>query len=242
MNTIIKQKLELLEKPNICDYTDKDCVICLQSLESGLLTEQEKLVQLPCKCGNSIYHTECIQKLVLSRYNDNCYPYSVCPYCNRNYQLFTNDELSKLEKNIYEINRRITNKILCDRNFNVFVMFVHVVFNSILNIILINLNDDSNINEMFSHGLEKAILTSGHLAKIFLNIALFGYVPTTLDNIDLLLLTSYFCQSLLFGVTMILQDSIIYSKYLIMKKIYIVQFVLVGILLFKKIKNFIYNN
>ncbi len=237
METIIKEKFLLFEKPNLENCKDKHCIICLESFESESLESdnlnQVKLIQLPCKCSNSIYHIDCIQELFLSGDNKN-----FCAYCTRKYQLLTDEEMKNIEKTIYENSIRIRNKILCDRNINLAIIFTHTIFNTILNLITISLIDSGNVNEVFSGEFKKCFLSSGYIAKILLNIVLMTWSSGKLDNIDSFIISSYLSQALLFGITVGLQDSIEYSKYLIIRKIYLSLFVIVGIVFFNKFNNF----
>ncbi len=236
MEPIIKQKFKLFEKPNIQDCKDKHCIICLESfeyLETTNLNEQVELIQLPCKCSNSIYHIDCIQELFLSGDNKN-----FCAGCTRKYQLFTDEEIKNIEKTIYENGVRLRNKILCNRNINLTIIFAHTFFNTILNVITISLIDSGNVNEVFSREFNKCFLSSGYIAKILLNIILMTYSSDKLDNIDSFLISSYLSQALLFGITVGLQNSIEYSNYLIIRKIYLSLFIIVGIVFFNKFNNF----
>ncbi len=81
-------------------------------------------------------------------------------------------------------------------------------------------------------------LSSGYIAKILLNIILMTYSSDKLDNIDSFLISSYLSQALLFGITVGLQNSIEYSNYLIIRKIYLSLFIIVGIVFFNKFNNF----
>ena len=53
------------KKPDKDFIQDKECLICLESLEIN------KIVKLPCECSNSVYHISCIIKLLQSGVNKN---------------------------------------------------------------------------------------------------------------------------------------------------------------------------
>ena len=53
MNNFISQ----FEKPDKDFIKDKECLICLESVD----LELNKIVKLPCVCSNSVYHIICIE-------------------------------------------------------------------------------------------------------------------------------------------------------------------------------------
>ena len=71
--------LQKFEKPDTGFLKDKECLICLESLDD---LESNKFVQLPCKCSNSVYHIDCIVKLINSGDNKN-----FCPHCKTKYEI-----------------------------------------------------------------------------------------------------------------------------------------------------------
>jgi hypothetical protein len=68
MDNHIISILQKFEKPDTTILKDKDCLICLESLDD---LESNKFVQLPCKCSNSTYHIDCIIQLLHSGVNKN---------------------------------------------------------------------------------------------------------------------------------------------------------------------------
>ena len=79
MDNHIISILQNFEKPDHNFLKDKDCLICLESLDD---LESNKFVQLPCKCSNSVYHIDCILKLINSGANKN-----FCPHCKTIYEI-----------------------------------------------------------------------------------------------------------------------------------------------------------
>ena len=70
--------LQEFEKPDKSFLIDKECLICLESINIEAL----KIVKLPCGCSNSVYHIVCILKLLDSGKNKN-----FCPHCKTNYEI-----------------------------------------------------------------------------------------------------------------------------------------------------------
>ena len=85
MNNYDMSGLEKFEKPDKDFIKDKECLICLESidLESNPIDlESNPIVKLPCKCANSVYHIICIIKLLHSGENKN-----FCPHCKTIYEI-----------------------------------------------------------------------------------------------------------------------------------------------------------
>ena len=51
-NETIISSLHNFKKPNKNFLKDKECLICLESID----LELQELVKLPCECANSVYH------------------------------------------------------------------------------------------------------------------------------------------------------------------------------------------
>ena len=63
MDNHIISILQKFKKPDAGFLQDKECLICLEPFD----LESNKFVQLPCKCSNSVYHIDCIVKLINSQ-------------------------------------------------------------------------------------------------------------------------------------------------------------------------------
>ena len=78
MDNHIISILQNFEKPDYSFLKDKECLICLEPFD----LESNKFVQFPCKCSNSVYHIDCIIKLINSGANKN-----FCPHCKSVYEI-----------------------------------------------------------------------------------------------------------------------------------------------------------
>ncbi len=151
MNTIKNQSLNFDRNSLI----DKECLICLESID----IEEQKLIKLPCKCSNSIYHISCITIFLNSGNNKN-----FCPHCKDIYNIFeqNNAEQNNAEQNNAEQNNR--------KNGIIFV--IHIFSNIIMNVINLSVIIDKNITEKVF-----VILT---FCKVVIN---FGFIIVTRQNI-----------------------------------------------------------
>ena len=62
MHNDIISNLDNFTKPDKEFIQDKECLICLESID----IETNKIVKLPCQCKYSVYHIICIIKLLHS--------------------------------------------------------------------------------------------------------------------------------------------------------------------------------
>ena len=79
MDNNIILSLKHFEKPDKDFVKDKDCLICLESVDTESL---HKIVKLPCNCNNSVYHIKCIIRFLQSGINKN-----FCPHCKKEYDI-----------------------------------------------------------------------------------------------------------------------------------------------------------
>jgi hypothetical protein len=86
--------LHSFEKPEQNFIKDKECLICLEPFD----LEANEIVMLPCICSNSVYHIDCILKLINSGEDKN-----FCPHCKRKYELSLHDWLYNEGKAKYEL-------------------------------------------------------------------------------------------------------------------------------------------
>ncbi len=157
MNTIKNQSLNFDRNSLI----DKECLICLESID----IEEQKLIKLPCKCSNSIYHISCITIFLNSGNNKN-----FCPHCKRIYNIFeqNNAEQNNAEQNNAEQNNAEQN----DRKTGI-IFVIHIFSNTIMNVINLSVIIDKNITEKIF-----VILT---FCKVVSN---FGFIIVTRQNIE----------------------------------------------------------
>jgi len=186
--------LEKFKKPDKDFIQDKECLICLESLE----TEVNKIVKLPCGCANSVYHISCIIKLLHSGENKN-----FCPHCKTIYDIsFAHihvqiQQVVPLQyivvQNIYPETPENIEQI---KNFT-HIMLSHILLNSLMNIINIvatKNHPDHNINS------EIQVVMLFYFLKIFFNYCILIYSKNNISKIENSLVCSYVFQIVLFCV------------------------------------------
>jgi hypothetical protein len=146
--------LQSFAKPNKNVFEDKECLICLESLNVELI----KIVELPCKCSNSVYHIDCIVRLLDSGQNKN-----FCPHCKTNYHIEPNQVVERQPH---------------DNKKYVYIFIVHILLNSFMNMINLGLMDD--YRNVFTNVVSK-ILTVSYFCKILMNVC---FVIARRDNND----------------------------------------------------------
>lgn len=178
-NNQITKILQNFEKPEKTFLHEKDCLICLESVD----IEAQKIVMLPCKCANSVYHIACISRFLDTGENKN-----FCPHCKSNYTVEPVEVL---------IITRESEKI---RYYNL-LLFFHIVSNSVMNIINISMTDhvpDFDNNFVFK------VLLIFYYVKLFTNYIIIYYSKQNIENtLDFL-----FCS---FAFQIVLLVILIYS-------------------------------
>ena len=182
MNNFIITQLENFEKPDINFIKDKECLICLESIN----IELNKIVKLPCICANSVYHIICIETFLKSGQNKN-----FCPHCKTKYILSLIEQPTPIPlPNYIEINR-VNNHEYKLIKFTEIMLF-HVVSNSIMNII------NLLITKNYSNRSQKIqVLALFYLCKIILNWCLFLFSKNNIERIKDFLVCSYAYQIIL---------------------------------------------
>ena len=120
--------LQSFAKPNKTDFEEKECLICLESLN----VELNKIVELPCKCSNSVYHIDCIVRLLESGQNKN-----FCPHCKTNYHIEPDQVVERQPHDRQPHDRQPHD----DKKY-VYIFIVHILLNSFMNMINLGLMDD----------------------------------------------------------------------------------------------------
>jgi len=185
--------LQNFEKPDSCFIKEKECLICLEPFD----LESNKFVQLPCKCSNSVYHIDCIVKLLHSGENKN-----FCPHCKTNYEIpLENIQVLRPRQqvlpyiiiNTQEYARR-------DQQITNFteILMVHILTNSIMNII--NIITSKICADNGNNPDELQVLTLFYFSKFFFNFLMFMYAKSHVDKIEDCLICSYTFQGVLFGL------------------------------------------
>ena len=201
MNNFITSFLEKIEKPDKDFIKDKECLICLESID----IELNKIVKLQCACANSVYHIICIESFLKSGANKN-----FCPHCKTIYALPIEEQNSIVPlQNYIVINRENDEYKLVE--FSKIILF-HVVSNSIMNIInLVIVRDYSkyNVKEYLQ------VLALFYLCKIFLNFCMFLFSKNNIETIQNCLVCSYTYQVILLGFIIYSSNKIINNSSII---------------------------
>jgi len=204
-NNEIIPYLEKLEKPDKKFIEDKECLICLESIDFELndLESNKKIVKLPCGCANSVYHTICIIRLLYSGENKN-----FCPHCKTQYQIPSQQVLiqepnytpNNVNVNVYiqlpnlELQRNHINELKF-KTFTHIIIF-HIISNSIMNVVNIATSSQSN---QYNSSAELNVLVLFYFAKLFFNYCILMFSKNNLEKIDTSLTYSYIFQLILFG-------------------------------------------
>jgi Zn ribbon nucleic-acid-binding protein len=185
--TLQIEALQSFEKPDTYFLKDKECLICLETLD----LEMNVLVKLPCGCANSAYHIPCIIQLLESGDNKNFCPHCKTKYTIRLEQRVTIQQVVPLGIAQQEINRdsRIKN--------NVQILIFHLLINSIMNIISIYVSRDYREYNKYE---ELHALLLFYFLKVFCNFFSLGYSKNNIDKIENILVVSYVYQTTVSGL------------------------------------------
>ena len=180
MNNIITI-LQQFEKPNADFIKDKECLICLEPNDIEAL----KIVMLPCKCSNSVYHIDCIVKFLQSGQQKN-----FCPHCKGKYEI----QLEEQIQHLIPVNTNPQNQEIIGGKFT-HILVVHILSNSIMNVVNVVVarkrNDYNNPEEL-------QVLMLFYFLKLFFNYCIFMYSKNNIDRIEDCLVYSYVFQTVLF--------------------------------------------
>jgi hypothetical protein len=183
--------LEKFEKPDKNSLKEKECLICLEPFD----LESNKFVQLPCKCSNSVYHIDCIVKLLHSGENKN-----FCPHCKTNYENPLKIRVAANQVLPYNVpNLQLEPQINYEqvKNFTG-ILILHTLLNSFMNVINVIITRSS---PNYNSSLELQLLMIFYFLKIFFNYVIFVYSKNNIEKIEDSLLCSYTFQIMLFGLS-----------------------------------------
>ena len=181
--------LQKFEKPDENSLKEKECLICLEPFE----LESNSFVQLPCKCSSSVYHTDCIVKLLNSGDNKN-----FCPHCKTNYENPLKIKVAANQVLPYNVpNLQLEPQINYEqvKNFTG-ILILHTLLNSFMNVINVVITRSS---PDYNSSLELQLLMIFYFLKIFFNYVIFVYSKNNIEKIEDSLLYSYTFQIMLFG-------------------------------------------
>jgi hypothetical protein len=190
MDNHIISILQKFQKPDTTFLKDKECLICLESFD----LESNKFVQLPCKCSNSVYHIDCIIKLINSGDNKN-----FCPHCKRIYEIppiqATGNQV--VPYNVINIQLDIPINYEQVKNFTRILVF-HIISNSIMNVI--NIVTSRNFADNNNNPEELQVLMLFYFLKLFFNYLMLMYSKSNIERIEDSLVCSYMFQTIFFGL------------------------------------------
>jgi hypothetical protein len=181
------EALRSFEKPDPDFLKDKECLICLETLD----LEMNALVKLPCGCANSAYHIPCIIQLLESGDNKN-----FCPHCKTKYTILLEQRVTIQQVVPLGIVQQDLNRDSRIKN-NVQILIFHLLINSIMNIISIYVSRDYS---KYNNYGELQVLMLFYFLKVFCNFCSLGYSKNNIDKIDNILVVSYVYQTTVFGL------------------------------------------
>lgn len=191
--------LQKLGKPEQSFINDKECLICLEPFD----LEANQIVMLPCVCSNSVYHIDCVLKLINSGQDKN-----FCPHCKTKYEISlpanqiqqnvrSNQIVPYIQPNLQIENPNQTQiRDLQLKNFK-HILLVHFLSNSTMNVINIVVTGscpDYNRN----YNLHVSILFN--YFKLFINFCMLMYLKNNITQINPCLTYTYIFQIVLFGL------------------------------------------
>ena len=193
MENQIISSLQLYKKPDKDFLKDKDCLICFETID----LEAGKIVKLPCGCANSVYHISCIVRLLGSGENKN-----FCPHCRGKYEITLQQSVPI--NNINNITNVVTinaaNIIRPGVNARTqllsYIMLVHILSNSVMNIINIGMSSDYPDNK--SADVVSKMLLISFFCKILINSGIIISLKAHIDKLESYLCLSYTIQSFIF--------------------------------------------
>ena len=169
---------------------NKECIICLESLES------QKIVSLPCKCSNSVYHVACISKLLLSGENKN-----FCPHCRQKYEVALTPAVQPLPlQSVLPLPLQAVLPLpqpdadMESRKFT-YIYVVHILTNSFMNVVNIGMSNDYENAET---DIISKILLISYFCKIIINVCIIVHTKSDLEKIKKNLIMSYTIQTFMF--------------------------------------------
>lgn len=195
MEKQIITSLQLYKKPDKDFLKDKDCLICYETID----LEAPKIVKLPCGCANSVYHIHCIVRLLGSGENKN-----FCPHCRGKYEINIRQAVPVIAATINDVTINAANIIRPEANARTqllsYIMMVHILSNSVMNIINIGMSkdypDDNRVNNCVN--IVSKILLVSFLCKIIINAGIMINLKSNIDKLEHHLCLSYTVQTFIF--------------------------------------------
>ena len=186
MEKQIISTLQLYKKPDKDFLKDKDCLICFETID----LEEAKIVKLPCGCANSVYHIHCIVHLLGSGENKN-----FCPHCRGKYEINIRQAFPVIDVPINDVTMNAAT-VNARTQLLSYVMMVHILSNSVMNIINVGMSKDYPDNNRVNI-VSKMLLVS-FLCKIIINAGIMINLKSNIDKLEHHLCLSYTVQSFIF--------------------------------------------
>lgn len=177
--------LQSFEKPDPDFLKDKECLICLESMD----LEINQIVKLPCGCANSAYHIRCIIQLLESGENKN-----FCPHCKQRYTIFVEHVVPTQQLPNNNLLLQIEEAYQTQQLLH--IKQIHLLSNTTMNIVnlcVIRSYPTYNTEHLFP------VLVMLYFLKIFINICVFLYLKSDIYKIQTGLFFSYLYQAITFG-------------------------------------------
>jgi hypothetical protein len=169
-------------KPERTSLVDKECIICFESLDNEL----DKIVELPCKCSNAVYHVDCIVRLLESGENKNLCPYCRAIFPNRNNNNNNNNPPQEV----------VRGPIPLDERKLAYIFIIHIFTNTLMNLISIGMLDDIYTNTI--KNVVCKILIASFFSKVVFNAFLLFTLKYYRENLNSHISASYSLQTIIF--------------------------------------------
>lgn len=232
----LKEKKEKIKK--IYELNIKECIICLEPMNFNLKSNTCKevnfddnsieTISLPCACANSVYHKNCLVRMVLSGPNKN-----FCPYCTTKYNIKINYGTESESEDAEQVRQLIIQRELKEiAEYYFRILVFNLLINSIINIIcikyfIIDLKDNKSTY----------ILTWMYFIKLLFNFYIGSNSNESNNKIYYLILFNNIVQYILVGFVIILENKIPYKIFVILISVQItLSFLDLAIRLYYKLK------
>lgn len=166
--------LQSFPKPERSSLANKECIICLESLDMEL----DKIVELPCKCSNGVYHMSCIVRHLESGENKN-----FCPHCRANFPDTRAQDVAQ-------------EPIPLDERKLAYIFIIHIFTNTLMNLINVGMLDDIYRDKI--QDVVCKILIASFFSKVVFNAFLLFSLKYYRENLNSHISASYSLQTIIF--------------------------------------------
>lgn len=170
--------LQNFPKPERTSLVDKECIICFESLDM----EIDKIVELPCKCSNAVYHVNCLVLHLESGETKN-----FCPHCRTTFPNGNNNNTPQ------EV---VRGPVPLDERKLAYIFIIHIFTNTLMNLISIGMLDDIYTNTI--KNVVCKILIASFFSKVVFNAFLMFTLKYYRENLNSHISASYSLQTIIF--------------------------------------------